>query len=220
MDFDLILQIITIIGIDIILGGDNAIVIALASRKLPEDKRHKAIVIGTGLAIIVRILLTIVVVLLLQIPYLQLIGAIFLIWIAIQLLIHNEDETTHIKGGKTLFEAIRTIVLADLVMGFDNVIAIAGAAHGEIWLVITGLLISVPIIIWGSKIILHCIERFPTLVYVGAGILAYTASKMIIHEKQLHPYFESNPTFETLIPFILIITVLSFGGIGNIFAKA
>ncbi|MFD0769545.1 TerC family protein [Bacillus sp. CGMCC 1.60114] len=211
MDLDFLTSIFIIVGIDIVLGGDNAIVIALASRNLPETERNKAIILGTGLAIILRIFLTVIAVYLLNIPFLQLIGGVFLTLIAINLLTDSSHDLSSIKAKTTLFQAVRTIVFADLVMGFDNVLAIAGAAHGDITLVITGLLISIPIIIWGSKLILLCMERFPLLVYIGAAILAYTAGSMITHEKNFTPFFENNPFFTASIPFLFTITVLLVG---------
>ncbi|MGF9965186.1 TerC family protein [Bacillus rhizoplanae] len=211
MDLDFLTSIFIIVGIDVVLGGDNAIVIALASRNLPETERNKAIVLGTGLAIILRIFLTIIAVYLLNIPFLQLIGGVFLTLIAINLLTDSSHDLSSIKAKTTLFQAVRTIVFADLVMGFDNVLAIAGAAHGDITLVISGLLISIPIIIWGSKLILLCMERFPLLVYIGAAILAYTAGSMVTHEKNFTPFFENNPFFTASIPFLFTITVLLVG---------
>lgn len=211
LDVEFFSQVLQIIGIDIVLGGDNAIVIALASRNLPSHQRNKAIFVGTGLAIIVRILLTIIAVYLLQIPFLQLLGGLLLIWIAYKLLIDDDDGSATIKGGTTLGQAIRTIVFADIVMGFDNVLAVAGAAHGNIVLVIIGLLVSVPIIIWGSKLILHYMERFPVLGYIGAGILAFTAGKMITHEREFALFFQSNPTLIYIIEIAIILTVLLAG---------
>ncbi|TYR79505.1 TerC family protein [Priestia megaterium] len=215
MDLELITSIILIIGIDIVLGGDNAIVIALASRNLPEQQRNKAIFLGTGLAVVVRIFLTILAVYLLTIPYLQLIGGILLLIIAFKLLVSDDDDSSTIKAGATLRAAVKTIVFADLVMGLDNVIAVAGAAHGNILLVIIGLLVSVPIIVWGSKLILYLMERFPLLVYAGAGILAYTAGNMICHEKNLAGFFAQNHPFELLFPLIAIIIVLLSGMLVN-----
>ncbi|WP_242221147.1 TerC family protein [Bacillus cereus group sp. BfR-BA-01380] len=215
MDLDFLTSIFIIVGIDVVLGGDNAIVIALASRNLPEAERNKAIVLGTGLAIILRILLTIMAVYLLNIPFLQLIGGILLTFIAINLLTDNSHDLSNIKAKTTLFQAVRTIVFADLVMGFDNVLAIAGASHGNIILVIVGLLISIPIIIWGSKLILLCMERFPLLVYIGAVILAYTAGRMVAHEENLRSFFETKPLFTASIPFLFMITVLLVGMVVN-----
>ncbi len=211
MELDFLTSILMIVGIDVVLGGDNAIVIALASRNLPESKRNKAIFIGTVLAIVLRILLTILAVYLLDIPFLQLIGGILLTLIAVNLLINNNNDLSSIQGKTTLFQAIRTIVFADLVMGFDNVLAIAGAAHGNFTLVIIGLLISIPIIIWGSKLILLFMERFPFLIYCGGAVLAYTAGRMITHEARLANFFQHNPAFATSIPLLFIFTVLTIG---------
>ncbi|MEY8348482.1 TerC family protein [Bacillus cereus] len=211
MELDFLTSILMIVGIDVVLGGDNAIVIALASRNLPESQRNKAIFIGTILAIVLRILLTILAVYLLDIPFLQLIGGILLTLIAVNLLTDNNNDLSSIQGKTTLFQAIRTIVFADLVMGFDNVLAIAGAAHGNFTLVIIGLLISIPIIIWGSKLILLFMERFPFLIYCGGAVLAYTAGRMITHEARLANFFQHNPSFATSIPFLFIFTVLTIG---------
>ncbi|MEC1715804.1 TerC family protein [Schinkia azotoformans] len=211
MDLELLSQILIIIGIDIVLGGDNAIVIALACRNLPVDKRNKAILLGTGLAIIVRIALTIIAVYLLMIPFLQLVGGLFLIYIAYNLLTEDGDDVNKIRGGTTLFQAVRTIVVADLVMGFDNVLAVAGAAGGKIILVVAGLLISIPIIVWGSKIILKFMERFPIIIYIGAGILALTAGKMITHEERIQPFLETYSFSHYIIPLITIVFVLLAG---------
>ncbi|BAB06579.1 TerC family protein [Halalkalibacterium halodurans] len=209
-DLDFILSVITIIGIDLILGGDNAIVVALACRHLPKQQRNKAIMIGIGLALLVRVLLTMVAVQLLEIPFLLGIGGALLIYIAFQLLVDNNSEQ-EISTGPTLGSAIKAIVIADCVMGFDNVLAIAGASHGNPILVITGLLISVPIIIWGSKLILVLFDTFPIIVYIGAGILAFTASRMITHEPMLAPLFINQPGFMIFFQVTVIAFVLALG---------
>ncbi|WP_093137511.1 TerC family protein [Salinibacillus kushneri] len=206
----MIMSILAIIGIDLVLGGDNAIVIALASRNLPRSQRNKAIIWGTGLAICIRVLLTAVALYLLQIPFLKLVGGLLLIYIAIHLLTDDEDEPD-IKGSDNLLSAIKTIVFADVVMGFDNVIALAGASGGNIILVIIGLLISVPIIIWGSKIILLFMEKFPILVYIGASILAYTAGEMILGEERLQSLFEQYYALQYILPIATILFVVIVG---------
>ncbi|WP_261132592.1 TerC family protein [Bacillus sp. Marseille-Q3570] len=207
---EFIIALLSIIAIDIVLGGDNAIVIALASRNLPVHQRNKAILLGTGLAIAVRVVLTIVAVYLLKIPYLMLVGGVLLVYIAYNLLAEDSGEAD-IKAGTTLREAVRTIVVADIVMGLDNVLAIAGAAHGNILLVIIGLLVSVPIIIWGSKLILHFMERFPALVYIGSGILAFTAAKMITEENIIHNLIGHNDFLSVLLYVFIIGGVLLSG---------
>lgn len=203
-----------IIMIDLILGGDNAVVIALASRNLPPDQRNKAILYGTGLAIVVRICFTLVAVWLLSIPFLMLIGGILLIWIAVKLLIEKKDNE-HIKSEYTLLAAVKTIVIADVVMGVDNVLAIAGASHGNIWLVILGLLVSIPIIVWGSKLILKLLDRYPSIIYIGAAILAYTAGNMITHEPMLKEVMKAESHLNWLVPIFVIFTVIMVGYLKN-----
>ncbi|WP_010631315.1 TerC family protein [Sporolactobacillus vineae] len=206
-DLDTVIFILKIIFIDIILGGDNAVVIAMACRKLPEKQRNKAIFIGTGLAVIVRIFLTAMVVSLLNIPFLMLIGAVFLIFIAIRL-VTNKEENYQFHPSSSLLIAVRTIVVADAVMGLDNMLAIAGAARGHIGYIAAGLVISVPIIIWGSKLILIAMEHIPFLIYAGGGVLLYTASEMIHDEPVIRQLIAGYGFPEYLFPLILITTVL------------
>ncbi|NNU84710.1 TerC family protein [Geobacillus sp. BMUD] len=208
-----IVSILLIIGIDVILGGDNAVVIALASRNLPEQKRNVAIIVGTALAIGVRIVLTAAVVWLLTIPFLQLAGGIILFWIALKLIGQKDEKPAMIKAEPSLWKAIQTIVAADVAMGLDNVIAIAGAAQGHIGLVVFGFLCSVPIIIVGSKIILYAMERFPVLIYAGGALLAYTAGKMIAAEERLHPFYP--PNGETLFPMAAAVLAVLLGFAAN-----
>jgi YjbE family integral membrane protein len=203
-----------IIMIDLVLGGDNAIVIALASRNLPAKQRDKAIIYGTALAIVVRVCFTLVALWLLSINYLMLIGGLLLCWIALKLLTEKE-EGTNIKSAYTLGAAIKTIVIADVVMGVDNVLAIAGASHGNIWLVILGLLISVPIIVWGSKLILMLLDKYPIIIYFGAAVLAYTAGSMITHEPALKGVMMAEPYLKWLIPVTIIGLVLLIGYVKN-----
>ncbi|MFN7253139.1 MAG: TerC family protein [Anaerobacillus sp.] len=210
LDFELIIPLLTIISIDIVLGGDNAIVVALACRNLPDRLRNKAIFFGICIAIIARISLTLVAVHLLKIPMLMAIGGALLLYISYHLITELEDER-EIEGKTTMLAAIKTIIIADIVMGFDNVIAVAGAAHGNNTFVIVGLLVSVPIIIWGSKIILLAMDRFPIIIYGGAAILAFTATKMIIHEPMLTQLFSSHPFISTFLQISLIIAVLFSG---------
>lgn len=217
-DFDALLFILKIIFIDIILGGDNAVVIALACRKLPENKRNKAIFIGTGLAVIVRIALTAMVVSLLSIPYLLLAGGIFLIAIAFRL-ITNKEEKHHVRAEPSMFAAVRTIVFADVVMGLDNMLAIAGASKGHIGYIAVGLIVSVPIIIWGSKLILVAMEHLPLLIYAGGAVLVYTASEMILEEPKLKPFFDIYSHITPAFPIVLIAFVILSGWIANGFSS-
>jgi YjbE family integral membrane protein len=211
MEQEFLLSLFVIIGIDLILGADNAIVIAMACRNLPVIQRNKAIILGTVLAIVFRIFLTLIAVYLLKIPFLQLIGGVFLLYIAYHLIVGKDDDTNSIKSYNSLWKAIQTIVFADLLMGFDNVIAVAGAAQGHMGLVAIGLFISIPIIIWGSKIILSLLTKFPLLIYVGGGLLAYTAGKMIIGEHQLQTLFTSYPLLAQSLPYLTTSFILFAG---------
>lgn len=205
MEMETILAVLTIIGIDVILGGDNAIVIAMASKNLPKHQRNKAIILGAGLAVIVRSILTIFAMFVLQIPYLTLIGGILLIGVAIGLVMGEKDDKVTVKAGATLSSAISTIVFADIIMGLDNVLAVAGAANGNYLFVLIGLIFSIPIIISGSKLMLFLFDNVPFFMYFGAGILAFTAGKMIANDGAI-----SNLTngLTTIIPIITVIVVL------------
>ncbi|OYQ38762.1 hypothetical protein CHU94_15080 [Rhodoferax sp. TH121] len=173
-----------IIMIDILLGGDNAVVIALACRKLPAHQRIKGILWGTAGAIVLRVVLIAFALTLLQIPFLKLVGAALLLWIGVKLLApHDEDEHANIEGSDKLWAAVKTVIVADLVMSVDNVIAIAGAATGaggdhQLPLVIFGLLVSIPIIIWGSQLVLKLMDRFPMIITVGGMLLGWIAGTM------------------------------------------
>ncbi|WP_199618810.1 TerC family protein [Paenibacillus alkalitolerans] len=204
---------ISIIFIDLVLAGDNAIVIGMASRKLPPEQQKKAIIWGTVGAVAIRIFATIVVVELLKFPGLSLAGGLLLVWIAYKLLVSNEDHKD-VKAKDSLGAAIWTIVIADAAMGIDNVMAVAGAAHGDPLLVIIGLIVSVPIVVWGSTLFIKLINRFPSVLYIGAGVLAYTSAKMITHEKLLHNFF-TLPAVEWSFMAVVVIGVLVAGRIRN-----
>lgn len=197
---------LSIIVIDLVLAGDNAIVIGLAARRLPKTQQKKAIIWGTVGAIVIRMIATLTVVWLLKIPGLLLIGGVLLIWIAYKLLV--DDGGHEIKAGDNFWAAIKTIVIADALMGLDNVIGVAGAAHGNFTLVVIGLIISVPIMVWGSTIILKLVERFPVIITFGSAILAFTASKMIMEEKMWVHFFEHNPVLKYGLSALVIGGVL------------
>ena len=180
---------LAIILIDLVLAGDNAIVIALAARNLPPHLRKKAIVWGAAGAIAVRSLMTVGVVWLLKIPGLMLVGGIGLLWIAYKLLADQNDKQHDGPAASTFWSAMKTIVIADALMGIDNVLGVAGAAHGSFDLVIIGLLISVPIVVFGSAMVLKLVERFPVIIKLGAAVLALTAAKMIVSEQLLDPLY-------------------------------
>ncbi|MCC2596363.1 TerC family protein [Pusillimonas sp. MFBS29] len=174
-----------IILIDILLGGDNAVVIALACRNLPAKQRMQGILWGTAGAIGLRVALIAFALTLLTIPYLKIVGALLLVWVGIKLLIPDEDAHGNVKSGTTVWAAVKTILIADFVMSLDNVIAIAGVAQGanpdhQLGLVIFGLVVSVPIIIWGSTLVLKLIDRYPSVVTFGAALLGWIAGGMLV----------------------------------------
>ena len=181
---------LAIILIDLVLAGDNAIVIALAARNLPEDLKKKAIIWGTVGAIGVRAVMTLGVVWLLKIPGLMLVGGLGLVWIAYKLLADDGEKSDHGPVQTTFWGAMKTIVVADALMGVDNVLGVAGAAHGSMDLVVIGLLVSVPIVVYGSSIVLKLVERFPMIIQIGAAVLAFTAAKMIVSEPLLDAVFD------------------------------
>jgi YjbE family integral membrane protein len=180
---------LAIILIDLVLAGDNAIVIALAARNLPNHLKRKAIAWGTVGAIIVRSAMTIGVVWLLNIPGLMLVGGAGLVWIAYQLLADQGQKEGHGPVAAGFWGAMRTIIVADALMGVDNVLGVAGAAHGSFDLVIIGLLVSVPVVVFGSTVVLNLVERFPAIIQIGAAVLAFTAAKMIVSEPLLAGLF-------------------------------
>ena len=175
-----------IIIIDILLGGDNAVVIALACRNLPKHQRMKGILWGTAGAIVLRVILIAFAVALLQVPFLKLVGGALLVWIGVKLLVPGDDDGHgNLQGGATLWSAIKTIIVADLVMSLDNVIAIAGAAQQadpdhQMGLVIFGLVVSIPLIVWGSTLVLKLLERFPIVITLGGALLGWIAGSMMI----------------------------------------
>lgn len=202
---------LTIVLIDLVLAGDNAIVIALAARKLPAQLQTKAIVWGTAGAIVVRTVMTVGVVWLLKIPGLMLVGGLGLVWIAYKLLAPDTAGASHEPTATTFMGAMKTIVIADALMGVDNVLGVAGAAKGAIDLVVIGLLISVPIVVWGSTLVLRLVDRFPAITYVGAGVLAYTAAHMIVSEPLLDAVFDPSITVRVATHALLIVGVLAAG---------
>lgn len=204
---------LAIIIIDLVLAGDNAIVIALAARNLPVHLRKKAIFWGAFGAIAVRSALTVVVVWLLKVPGLLLIGGLLLVWIAYKLIIDGDNGDGHkMDSASTGFwGAMKTIIVADALMGLDNVLAVAGAAHGSFLLVVLGLLISIPIVIWGSQLILKFVERYQSIVYIGAGVLAWTAVKMVTSEPLLKEFLAQNPAV-TWIAYLTVIGGVLGGG--------
>jgi YjbE family integral membrane protein len=175
------IAVLQIIAIDILLGGDNAVVIALACRRLPEKQRNQGILWGVFGAIALRLILIFFALQLLALPFLKVVGALLLLWIGVKLL-QPEDDQAHaaVDAPSHLFGAIRTIVIADAVMSLDNVVAVAAAAKGDITLVAFGIVVSIPIIVWGSKLILKLMDRFPAVITFGGALLGWIAGEMIV----------------------------------------
>lgn len=200
---------LAIILIDLVLAGDNAIVIALAARKLPPALQKKAIWFGTVGAITVRSALTVVVVWLLKIPGLMLLGGLGLLWIACKLILDTGEDKEHDIRVTSFWGAMKTIIVADALMGIDNVLGVAGAAQGSFDLVVIGLLISVPIVVFGSTLVLKMVERWPVIINIGAAVLAFTAAKMITDEKLLDPIFDGTARVNEIARWVTYIVAIA-----------
>ncbi|MBK0005739.1 MULTISPECIES: YjbE family putative metal transport protein [Priestia] len=202
-----------IIFLDLILSGDNAIVIAMAARNVPKDLQKRAILIGTGGAIGLRLLFAAIIVPLLKIPLIGAVGGLMLVWIAYKLLADNHDHGDNPQGGATVWSAVKTIIIADAVMSLDNVLALAGVAH-EFVPIMIGVLISIPIIIWGSSFIMKAMEKFPIIIYAGAAMLAWSAGKMIVEDKIIGGFIPST-ALHLAVQVILTIAVVGIGYMKN-----
>lgn len=202
-----------IIVIDLLLSGDNAVVIALACRNLPEAQRKKGILYGVAGAIGLRVVLTFFAVSLLSLPYLKLVGALLLLWIGIKLILPEEEGhgEGNIKADTHLWGAVKTIIIADFVMSLDNVLGVAGAAHGNAVLLIFGLLVSIPLIAWSSQLVLKLIDRFPFIINVGGALLGYVAGEMLVSEALFEPLLEAMHALHWLVPAVCAILVVAVG---------
>jgi YjbE family integral membrane protein len=200
-----------VILINIVLSADNAVVIALACRNLPPEQQNKAYLFGSIGAVVLMVGLTFVALWFLRIPFLQVVGGLMLLWIAIKLLKGEEDEG-NIKQHANLFDAVRTIIIADVVMSLDNTVAVAATAQGNLLLIGLGLAVSIPLIIWGANLLTKLMIRFPFIVYIGAGLLGYTSGEMILGDKIVGRMLERTfPTSSWVIPWLLAAVVLVFG---------
>ena len=184
------LGLLKIIGVNVILSGDNAVVIALAARSLPRRQQKQAVFWGAGAAIVLRVLLTLFAVALLALPWLKLVGSLLLFWIGVKLLVPEDDEE-EVAASEHLVTAIKTILIADLVMSLDNVIAVAAAAGGSVLLLILGLAISIPLVIFGATLLIKLMERFPVIITVGAGLIGWVAGEMLVADAALQDLFGS-----------------------------
>ena len=210
MDFNLIAEIqtahfwtglMTIIWVNIILSGDNAVVIALAALSLPKHQQGKAVFWGAGAAVVLRIILTIIAVEMLKISFLKIIGGLLLFWIAVKLLM-PEDGDSEVESSDNLFQAIKIILIADLVMSLDNVVAVAAVAKGSILLLVLGLAISIPLVIFGATILMKLMERYPIIVIIGAALIGSVAGELLVTDPVLLDWVKANmPWLEIHLPF-------------------
>ncbi len=201
-----------IIVIDILLSGDNAVVIALACRNLPPDQRRKGVLLGVSGAILLRVLLTFFAVGLLTLPYLKVAGALLLLWIGVKLILpEGEHHAVNLKPADQLWGAVRTIIVADFIMSLDNVLGVAAAAQGNVLLLVFGLLVSIPLIAWSSQLVLKLIDRFPVIIYFGGGLLGYVAGEMLVSDRLLVTVLEPMPHAHMWIPAACALLVVALG---------
>jgi YjbE family integral membrane protein len=212
LDPSLWVSLAKIIGVNLLLSGDNAVVIALACRGLPVARRNQGILIGTAGAVVLRIILTFFALYLLSLPYLKLLGALLLLWIGVRLLIPEKAGGGHVGLNTSLGSAIGTIVLADLVMSLDNVLGVAAAANGSFPLIVIGLLISIPMIVFGSQFIIKLMDRFPALITLGAGLLGYVAGEMGVTDPVWAAWVTQRAAFlQHLAPVLCAVLVVVLG---------
>ena len=208
---DFWIGLVKIVWINIILSGDNAVVIALAARGLPPAQQKKAVMFGSGAAGVLRIVLTIVAAKLLELSFLQIIGGCLLLWIGYQLLTGDEDEDGESKGTGSMLAAIRTILIADLVMSLDNVIAVAATAQGNMVLLILGLAISIPLVIFGSTLMIKLMDRFPVIVTLGAALIGWVGGETIANDNVLHGYAMGHPWLHYVAAAAGAVLVVALG---------
>ena len=201
-----------IILINILLSGDNAVVIALAARTLPPKERKLAILYGSGAAVILRIMLTVVAAKLLELPFLQIIGGLLLLWIGVQLLAEDDDgEEGEAKEHSSLRSAMFTILVADLVMSLDNVIGVAAAAKGSMILLVLGLAISIPLIVFSSNIMMSLMARFPVIITLGAALIGWVSGEAVIHDTAIHDWVQETPLLNYAVPALCAAFVVIVG---------
>jgi YjbE family integral membrane protein len=201
-----------IIVINILLSGDNAVVIALACRNLPHKQRTLGIFWGVIGAVVLRILLTFFAVALLRLPYLQLVGAALLLWIGISLIAEDEGDGPNVQASDRLISAVKTVIVADLVMSLDNVIGVAGAAKGSFILLVFGLVVSIPLVVVGAQLIMKLVVRFPILVIAGGGLLGYIAGEIAVDDAAVKPWIETNlPQLRYAAPIAGVVIVVATG---------
>ncbi len=215
------IAVVEIIWIDILLSGDNAVIIGLACRSLPPEQRRWGIILGTGAAIGLRLLFAAIITTILTIPYLRVIGAVILLWIAVKLLFPEEEHGGHLDPADSLWKAVKTIVVADVVMSLDNVLAIAAAAKGSIGLLVFGLALSIPLIVAGSALVMKMIDRYPFLVWAGAALLGWIAGELVASDPAVATWFHTRwgSYAEEIAAFLGAIAVFLMAGIVRLVRK-
>jgi len=208
-----------IVWINIILSGDNAVVIALAARSLPPHQQRKAVFWGSGAAVVLRIALTVVAAKLLQLSFLQIVGGCLLLWIGLQLLSSDDEEEGESRTYGSLMAAVRTILIADLVMSLDNVIAVAAAAHGNVILLVLGLAISIPLVIFGSTLMIKLMERFPVIVVLGAALIGWVGGETIASDAALHDYAAAHPALHYVAAALGATLVVGIGKLWPLWSR-
>jgi YjbE family integral membrane protein len=217
LDQAFLINVLKIVVIDLVLSGDNAVVIAMAVKNLPGEIRTKASVVGASFAVALRIGFTAGAAMLLNVPYLQSIGGVILFWIAYKLLIEEEDGEERPGEIRDFWEAVRIIVLADLVMSLDNILAVGGASEGHLGLMLFGLCLSIPLVLFGSSLLATLLNRWPALAYIGAGVLAWTAGRMVVHDDTVNAWLRplNIPFMEVLLPTLATAVVIAAGFMAN-----
>lgn len=210
MDADFIAKVASIVLIDLVLSGDNAVVIGMAARRLPADARKRAILLGGVGAVALRVTFTILAALLLDVPLLRAIGGVLLLWIAYKL-VRPQTESHNVSEADSLSQAVRTIILADFVMSLDNILAVGGASEGHLGLLIFGLLFSIPILMLGSELVARVMGRLPILLYVGVVVLVVTATRMILHDDVVKDYYHASPMETAILAAILSAAIIWLG---------
>ncbi|MCF8011835.1 MAG: TerC family protein [Clostridiales bacterium] len=203
-----------ILVINLVLSGDNAVVIAMAVRGIPKELQNKGIMWGTAGAVVFRIILTFAAAWLLTLPLLEFLAGVLLIWIGINLLV-DDDEEQDIKGGKNLWSAMKVIIFADLIMSLDNVLAVAAAAEGNFLILIIGIALSIPIVVFGSKAVLYLMEKWPIIIYIGAAVIGHTAGEIMLSDKLILRTIEIPHSVHLVLPYLLAALVIVAGHLIN-----
>jgi len=209
---DIWIALVKIAVINVVLSGDNAVVIALACRNLPPKQQRNAFLIGTGGIVVLMTVLTAAAAYLLTLPYLELVGSVLLLWIGVKLLIaEDESDEGSVKSGSTFWEAVRLVIIADMVMSLDNVLGMAAAAKGHLGMLFIGMVITIPLILFGAAMIMKLMERFPILIIIGAGLLGYVAGEMATSDPLVKAFFEEHSILERIVPIVGALFVVITG---------